>query len=328
MKNFRRLCFRGLQWLLVAALSFGMAACIRKAQISPIASPIPVQTRLPGSETDAVQTQDPSSPVETEPIIPTSSPLGQPTSIPRSLAVFSLVAPDVLNVRSEPGVNSAILEFLSADESGIQTTGNTQQADGWLWIEITRPDDVTGWVAAEFMVEEIDPALACADSRLTPLLDRFIQAIRQRDGEKLGEVVSPLHGLRIHLNQDDEGVVINQPLEITSLFNSDATYDWGLHPTSSESLIGKFTDRVLPSLLDVVGTDPKRVCNTLQQGLSYGNTSEQIAWPALYQNLNFVALYRPAPSGEDLNWRTWAVGIDFVNGQPYVAVLVQYYWIP
>jgi hypothetical protein len=112
------------------------------------------------------------------------------------------------------------------------------------------------------------------------------------------------------------------------LFNSNATYDWGAHPASGESLIGTFTDKVLASLIDVIGTDPKRICNTLQEGLSYGNTSEQIAWPALYRSLNFISLYRPAPSDEELNWRTWAVGIDYVNGEPFIAVLVQYYWIP
>jgi hypothetical protein len=197
-----------------------------------------------------------------------------------------------------------------------------------MWTEIVRPDDVTGWVAAEFMVEEVDPAEVCADARLSPLLDQFIQAIRKRDGAQFSTVISPLHGLRLHLGQEVDGVAILEPVELTSLFNSDAEYDWGANPSSGESIIGTFTERVLPSLLDVVGTDPKRVCNTLQQGLSYGSTSEQVGWPSLYQSLNFVALYRPPSSSEELNWRTWAVGVDYVNGQPYIAVLVQYYWLP
>jgi len=258
----------------------------------------------------------------------TALPEGQPTPLPYTLAVFSLVSPDVLNVRSEPGVDSAILEFLPADERGIKPTGRTQQADGWLWTEIERPSGVTGWAASEFLVEEIDPAVMCADSRLNSLLDQFIQAVRKRDGTALSSVISPLHGLRIHLQQDVEGVVITGPLELGSLFDSDAVYDWGAHPVSGESLIGTFAEKVLPSLLDVVGTDPKRICNTLQQGLSYGNTSETISWPEFYGSLNYMALFRPAPLGDELNWRTWAIGIDYVNGKPYVSVLIQYYWTP
>lgn len=312
-----------------AFLVLGAAGCVRQAQISAIPTPRPVQTRDPNATADLTQSPGgPSSPVETEPVPATVPVEGQPTAIPRQMAVFSLVSPDVLNVRTEPGIDSDILEFLPADESGITPTGNTQQADGRLWTEIIRGDNVTGWVASEFLAEEVDPAVMCADSRLTPLVDQFIQALRKRDGAAFAALVSPLHGLRIHLSQDVEGVVITEPLDLSSLFNSDASYDWGAHPTSGDSLIGTFVERVLPSLLDVVGTDPKRICNTLQQGLSFGTTSEIIGWPELYQSLNFVALYRPAPATDDLNWRTWAVGVDYVNGQPYVAVLVQYYWIP
>ena len=48
--------------------------------------------------------------------------------------------------------------------------------------------------------------------------------------------------------------------------------------------------------------------------------------PFEYGNFNYVALYRAADSGDEFNWRTWAVGIEYVRGQPLLVFLVQNAW--
>jgi hypothetical protein len=42
--------------------------------------------------------------------------------------------------------------------------------------------------------------------------------------------------------------------------------------------------------------------------------------------MNYEALYRAAPAGDEMNWRTWVVGFDYVGGVPYIASVVQYAW--
>jgi hypothetical protein len=48
-------------------------------------------------------------------------------------------------------------------------------------------------------------------------------------------------------------------------------------------------------------------------------------WPSEYSNMNYISFHRAAPEpGSQLNWRTWALGIEYLDGQPYLALLVQY----
>jgi hypothetical protein len=55
-----------------------------------------------------------------------------------------------------------------------------------------------------------------------------------------------------------------------------------------------------------------------------GSSSEASEWPRQYTNLNLLSFHRAAPSALSLNWRTWAFGFEYVDGAPYVAVMVQY----
>jgi len=82
----------------------------------------------------------------------------------------------------------------------------------------------------------------------------------------------------------------------------------------------------LPLLRNVTAATPTRHCNQLEAGVSAGNTTAALDWPFEYANLNFMALYRAAVAGQEQDWRTWVVGIEYVNGAPYVTVLVQYRW--
>jgi hypothetical protein len=79
-------------------------------------------------------------------------------------------------------------------------------------------------------------------------------------------------------------------------------------------------------LQDVLNSDYTSHCNILESGTSAGGTTGLLTWSVEYANLNYMALFRAAPAGEEMNWRTWAVGIDYVGGVPYIAVIVQYAW--
>jgi hypothetical protein len=90
---------------------------------------------------------------------------------------------------------------------------------------------------------------------------------------------------------------------------------------------GSFHGTVLPKLLDVLNAPAPGYtlgCNSVNVGGASYNTS----WPAIYANVNYYSLHKPGPVGNELSWRTILVGVEYVNGQPYVFGLIQLEWEP
>ncbi|MFQ5406965.1 MAG: hypothetical protein ACE5FI_00895 [Anaerolineales bacterium] len=83
---------------------------------------------------------------------------------------------------------------------------------------------------------------------------------------------------------------------------------------------------IAPLLRDVLGGEFQRECNTLETGIAVGNTAGLTVLPFEYANFNYVALYRAAAPGDEFNWRTGAVGIEYLRGEPLIVFLVQYEW--
>jgi hypothetical protein len=256
------------------------------------------------------------------------APSPTPIVLPDLLAVFDLAEGDVLNVRSSASVAAEILETLEADTRDIRPTGRSEDSDGFRWVEIRRSTGDAGWVSQAFLVEQAPAEIFCTDPRVGQMLDQFTLAVRNQDGVALGKLISPTHGLRILRSQTGSPVVYDDDQTVSSLFTSTTEYEWGEDPASGMDVVGPFKDIILPNLLDVLSGSATRYCNTLQQGLAIGPTAATVAWPFDYAALNYVALSRPAPADQELNWRTWAAGIDYVSGIPYLAVLVQYYYTP
>jgi hypothetical protein len=48
-------------------------------------------------------------------------------------------------------------------------------------------------------------------------------------------------------------------------------------------------------------------------------------WP--YTNIHYYNLYKPA-TDQQLDFRTWLIGVEYVNGQPYLHSMVSIVWEP
>ena len=81
---------------------------------------------------------------------------------------------------------------------------------------------------------------------------------------------------------------------------------------------------VLPKLLDVFNASYSLTCNSLGTAAQYGSEP----WPNLYANINYYTTYKPGTPGVDLDWRYWLVGVEYVQGQPYVFGLIHFQWEP
>ncbi len=226
-------------------------------------------------------------------------------------------------MRQSPGTSSTILETLPAHSAGLTLTGKTSDAGGEHWVEINRLPGGTGWVNASYLTEYRPASVFCGDAQATVLLDAFKTAILNKNGEQLAALVSPLHGVTVQYLRGGKTATYT-PDKAAWLFTSTYPMDWGLNPASGQDVMGSFHEEVLPKLLDVLSASYTPACNNVQ----IGGASYTYKWPYEYGNINFYGLYRAGTAGNEQNWRTWLVGIEYVGGKPYLFSLVQLYWEP
>ncbi len=291
----------------------------------PPASPTQVQlappsTAIPPTAAPTVIFVTPPSPTLPAPPAATATP---PAETNVTHAVVLVAENDVLNVRQAPGADSAIIDRLPFDATGVVLTGKQSPVGDQRWAEIQRPAGGTGWVNAQYLTEYIPPATFCSDDRPAALLVELGNALRQRDGIQLARLVSPIHGLDItYLRTGNTANYTSD--EARWVFESDYQTNWGVHPASGKPIQDTFQNTVLPDLLDVLDSSYTTTCNN--PTLDAGNYTYQ--WPARYRNFNVSSLHKPGPPSNELSWRTWLAGIEYVNGQPYLFALVHLFWEP
>ncbi len=308
------------------ALWFTSLACTRSVSAPPI-TPLPEKTGIPSKDlTQVAALPSPTFPIQQTETLGPATPTTQAVELAGLYAVVGLGEGDLLNVRSGPGTSNDVLETLGPAIRNLQPTGKLEEGDGITWMEIQRPSSTPGWVSRAFLTEQVEPQAFCDDERIDKLVDDFAGAVKNQDGEALSRLVSPVHGLTIQHNWWNPAVKLDLTEAIQNIFFSTTDYDWGTADGSGEPMVGPFKEMILPKLQDVVGTDYTRHCNVLESGTSAGGTAGTLTWPAEYANLNYEVLYRAAPAGDEMNWRTWVIGIDYVGGVPFIASLVQYAW--
>ena len=312
--------------LLLSLIFLTLTACTQS--VSPAAPPT-----MPVTVTPTLSLASPEPQIKT-PVagdgtalapLPTFTPIGQPPlEKPDTYAVIHVPADETLNIRSGPGVENPVVGELQPDASGLKRTGKTSGLGNEMWVEIQNPGGGTGWVKSEFLTESVEPSAFCADTRVTELLRNFQTAITTENGELLRLLVSPVHGLDVRYIRN--GTTANySPEEAGWAFQSTYVVDWGLGAGSGEPMSGTFPEIVLPALQDVF-KNLTTACNAVK----LGGASYVAEWPKEYANLNFYALHNPGndPALGGMDWRTWLVGIDYVNGQPYLFALLHYQWEP
>lgn len=305
----------------------GVPSAVQQAQTQLAAFPTPdPQTPLPLPEmVFTPEKTEPTSAPESSGL--PAGPVAPPTD-GRRYAVVAVPQNSILNVRATPGTTQPIVDRLPPDARDLQMTGARQLLDGTLWLERYDSERGNGWVSGEYIIEQIAPEVFCADPQVTALIGDLAAALEAHDGEALAALVSPLHGLNIRHEWWNPQIVLTSE-EVRDVFRADApVFRWGTAAGSGETIRGSFAEVIVPLLQDVLENDFSQHCNTLEFGVATGGSAGIVAFPVEYANLNYLALYRAAPPEQELDWRTWAVGIEFVDGKPYLMLLVQYHWEP
>jgi len=308
-------------WVALCVLTVGLLACSLPGMGAETPAPQTPPTQLPATQAPATQapaTQPPptTAPATAAPPTPTTAPV---TSGPYQVAFVA--DNDVLNVRSGPGISNPAGSTLAYNATDIMITGAGQEVSGSTWVPVQKGSQ-TGWVNRSFLTEQVTPATFCADARVTALLENLKAAISGRDGAALAELVHPARGLLIRHNWWNPEVRLSHD-EVSAFFTDSRSRDWGVQDGSGLPLNGSSAAIILPMLDEDLLNAAQTDCDELLGG----NTAGIVTLPAEYSALNFLSVYRPAPDEENpFDWGSWAIGVEFWEGRPFLAFLVHYEW--
>ncbi len=326
---------RLLKPMLISAVALTwLIGCSAESQ-DPIILPTPVVERglatvMPTSTAEPIEAADSALSAEVV-ATATTAPSPAPTAtLPATEPVESLLpasesntvvfvsADDVLNVRTEPGVENEIVGTIAPGTSTVQITGVSIDVDGSPWVPV-QIDTTQGWVNSRFLTETVSSEEFCTNSAVETLLRRFEQSVENRNNQLLSQLVHPERGLRVRLDWWNPEVQISGA-ELESLFGNPTSHNWGMADGSGLPIEGSFTEVALPMLdQDLVAADTQ-VCNELVSG----NTAGIVQLPEEYGGINYVSFHRTPTDELGFDWGTWVVGVEFWQGKPVVSTLVHY----
>lgn len=285
--------------LLVASLLGIAAACTR--------SSIPIPTL---ESTQPVPSQTPTPPEPTEPVI----------DGPTGYAVVWIGADEVLKVRETAGITGAAVAELFPTQIGLEPTGNTTRLGSSIWVEVRTPSGQAGWVRSWNVTEYVAEETFCQDGRVSELLHGLQGAIAEEDGQALKGLLSPKRGLVVRLDPWNPEVHLGQD-EAATVFSDPRPRDWGTRFAGETLIRGTFAELVAAGLHQTLTEGDEPRCNELD----LGSQAAERSWPIEYANLNFYSfLLGPEVTGNPNDWRAWAVGVEYVDGRPYIALLMQF----
>lgn len=236
-----------------------------------------------------------------------SFPTPAPTPAPIVLSIPTLLVPT-------PAPASPTAAVASATSLSFPTLQPVTQ------IAVTRIA-VTRVVATQ-VVTQVPSATFCADPQVMTLINNFKTALQTSNGKMLASLVSPTHGMDARLYRNGTVVTYDQQ-HAKFLFETTYVVDWGPAPGSGIETHGSFHETIVPALLDVFNKNYTLSCNQIQ----VGGTTYTATWP--YTGFNFYSVYYPGTQANgNMDWRTWLLGMHYVNGQPYLYAIMQFQWEP
>ncbi|WP_298010540.1 MULTISPECIES: hypothetical protein [Anaerolinea] len=312
--------------LTLGCLLLLFSACQR---LTPVPAPTVTGTTMPSPTIPSTPAINPSpTPTlsgATATFVPTLSMFTPTPHMQGPYAVVEVQEGDRLNVRAEAGVQARVVAALPPTATDVYLTGASQQVDGARWVEIQRGSDakVRGWVNAFFLTPWIPSEDFCAATERQAVLGALEQAIRQRDGRQLADLVSPVHGMTVWLWRSGKPIRFDAG-HARWVFTSTYSHNWGMHPASGLETSGSFQEAVLPALEDAFLHSHEVRCNER----TVPGLLDSSVIPVSVQNYNVFKVLKPGSAGVELDWRIWMVAVEVLDGKPYLTALIHFQWEP
>ena len=162
----------------------------------------------------------------------------------------------------------------------------------------------------------------CSDPRVPALIEQLKASVNQSNGDLFASLVSPVHGVNLHLWAYHSPVNFS-PTTARNVFTSTEVYDWGSGPVGgTEYGRGTFLQIIQPKLLEVLNaSNMETYCDNLTNVFPLSNP-----WP--YPDVRYYNLFKPATPGVDFDFRTWLIGFEYIDNQPYLHSMVTIVWEP
>ncbi len=299
--------------LLLFLLAVFMVGCTPAANATPAPTlSLPAVTQSPAPVTALPRVLGESTAAPASPALPSDA------------AVILVGEGETLNLRAAAGVENPVVAEVAANATGLFRTGVAAFSGEELWAEIRTSTGETGWVNARFLTEYLSPETFCADPKIQFLIDDLLIALENKDGELFSTLVSPAHGLDLRFFH--HGTLANYtPEEAAWVFQSTYQVLWGYAGGSGAEVNGTFSEVPLPMLMDVLTSDYELHCNDVGVTSAFA----QEPWPPEYTNINFYNLFKPGTDQYGgLDWRAWLMGVEYVDGKPYLFSLTHFEWEP
>jgi hypothetical protein len=226
---------------------------------------------------------------------------------------------DVLVIRSDAGSSNPVVGSFAPDAINIMRTGQVKSAEGGTWVEVARPEGGTGWVDDRYLTEYVTRDAFCSDGRVPSLITQVKQAMDGSNGPLLASLVSPKHGVRVNYWRGATPVNYTNA-SAQGIFADSSSINWGAGPSGTPD-VGTFAQIVQPDLAGVLASGYQLSCDDP----SY---ADMFPHPWAYFNIHYYAVVQPATPGNEMDWKVWLLGFEYVDGQPYLFGTVHYIWEP
>ncbi len=248
--------------------------------------------------------------------------INDPSTLTGPYAVVRVPLNDVLNIRAGAGTSQPVVGSFPADAISVMRTGPTASAEGATWVEVQNPNGGTGWVNSYYLADYVSHDAFCADTRIAILIEQLKGSMNQSNGDMFAGIVSPVHGVNVHLWAYEPGKNYSTATART-VFTSTEVHQWGSGPAGgTEYGTGTFSQIIQPKMLEVLNApNMETYCDNLTKVFPLGTP-----WP--YTNIRYYNLYKPASTSQTFDFRTWLIGFEYINGQPYLYSMVSIVWEP
>jgi len=261
-------------------------------------------------------------------IVPTfawlpATPTPTPLTLSGPYAVTHMWYGDGLPIYSGAGTGNSVVGTFPVDAVNVMRSGPSQFVDGFQWVEVQLPGGTgAGWVNSYYLTEYVTHETFCADTRIIPWINQLKQAVNQSNGENFASLVSPLHGVDVRLWKYSAPVNFTQT-EARDIFTSSESYTWGGGPSGIPD-VGTFANLIQPKLLDVLNApDTEYYCDDPIKAFPLPDP-----WPLDYHGVHFYNLFKPPSAPDRFDYRTWFIGIEYINNQPTLYGMVTIVWEP
>jgi hypothetical protein len=159
----------------------------------------------------------------------------------------------------------------------------------------------------------------CTDVQVIALIDSLKRSMLTADGALLSSLVGP-GGMEVRYFRTSDPINY-LPDQASFLYETTYQATWGDDPASGLEKKGSFHDVIVPELVKIFNQPYTLYCNEIRHGATYVPE-----WP--YKKDFYSIHFAGTEANGFLDWHTWAVGVEYINGKPNLYALMQFYWEP